>query len=246
VSAANAYALRGDFDQALTRYETAGKLFGASRDRDGQGMALLGLAQAFQSLERCDAAEAAYQEAQRCFQDCGARRRECQVVYAWGNLCREQARFERAMELYARGVFLAEAEGDQGRRAEGHRRIGDAWADQGNVSDAIVSYQTSLDIANGAGNAAEQRQTWSSLGRLYATLRRPFDAITCFEDALALVDEETYPEEEVALLFHLAEARLDAGQRNEALETWSRAVVIAETVADPTVAAMAGLSRATR
>jgi tetratricopeptide (TPR) repeat protein len=147
------------------------------------------------------------------------------------------------MELYARGISLANAEGNEARRAEGHRRIGDVWADQGNFSDAIVSYQTALDLANEAGNGAEQRQTWSSLGRLYATLQRAVDAINCFEHALALVDEETYPEERVALHFHMAEARLDVGQHNEALAAWSQAVAIAQEVEDPTVSEIVGMVR---
>jgi tetratricopeptide (TPR) repeat protein len=231
VSAGNDHALRGQVEQALPLYQAAHDYYAAAEDAEGQGLALLGQAQAYHRQERHAEAEAAYRQSQGRFRQAGARRSECVVVYAWGNLCLERSQHEQARSLYEQGIRLAEA--DPARQAEGHRRVGDAWAAEGRFERTIVSYQSSLDVARQSGNHDEQRQTWTRLGSLHAALHNSAEAIRNYEAALTLTDEATYPEEKAAILVQLNLAFQDTGQMERAREAWGNAIELARNMDDP-------------
>ena len=233
VSAGNDQLLRGESEQALPLYQEAHNYYAAAEDIEGQGLALLGQAHAYHRQERHAEAEVAYRQSQRRFQPIGVRRRECLVVYAWGNLCLERSEHERARNLYQQGIRLAEAEADPARQAEGHRRMGDAWAAEGRFERAIVSYQKALDVARKPSNRDELRQTWTRMGGLYTGLQNFGEAIRSYEQALALADEATPPEEKAAILVQLNLAYQGAGQVEKAREAWGNAVQLAQKVDDP-------------
>jgi tetratricopeptide (TPR) repeat protein len=237
------HLIQGDFEKAIDFCQRAYEYYLAAQDFVGQGMALQGQAFAYQNLEQPDEAEEAYQQAQTRYQEGDAHNRECRLVYAWGNFCLEQSRFDQAKELYSRGIQLAEAEGDETLQVEGHTRMGNAWSDQGRFELAITSYQTAIDIAQSVGERTEQRQTWISLGRLYQSLQNPVDAIRCYEEALLLVDDQTSTNDEAAILVSMNMTYQALGQYKEAQERWKKALALAQEMGDPNFLNLVRLSQ---
>jgi tetratricopeptide (TPR) repeat protein len=224
----NDYALRGQDASALPFYRRAYENFEIAHDRGGRGLAALALAVSSQGQDLHEKAEELYQEARSCFFEIGMRSRERQVLYGWGNLCRERSQLERARMLYLEGIQLAHDEIDEQGEAQGYRNLGDTWAAEGHFSEAISYCQKGLQLAQHAQDRNEQRQSLHSLGSLYSSVGDRKEAIECYTQALQLADESTNPAELVGCLIALSMESSAIGLQQQALKFWEEAAELAK------------------
>lgn len=241
VEAASEHVLRGEDKDALALYKQASAHFQTAHNRKDQGLTLWGQAQAFANLGQLNAAKEAFSEAQDCFQECGAGKLECELIYDWGNLYVEETDFNQARKLYDQGIRLAQAEGDEMLQAEGYSKIGYTWAQQGHFEQAIENYQKAIKAARLAGDVRQQLMTWIDLARLHYSLDIPQEMLRCCQEALSLVGDTTYPEDQAAVLVQATRAYKALGDRENALKNWEKAMALAQEAGYPQLLEMVNL-----
>jgi len=213
----NDFLMQGKSEDALRSYERAYNCFLACQDIQGQGIALFGKAQAHQQQDEHTLAENCYKQARRCFVQISDRVKECTLLYAWGNLCRERSQPQKARNFYYQGINLLQGKANEEQIPEGYKRIGDSWADERRFDKAITYYQKALKIAQKLENVDEEQKIWISQGALYGSLENLEEAIYCYKKALSLTNESTYPEDRVMIELYLSQTYQALAEKEEAL-----------------------------
>ncbi|XP_011488610.1 tonsoku-like protein isoform X1 [Oryzias latipes] len=116
--------------------------------------------------------------------------------------------YEAAIREHQQELSLSESLDDVIGRAVANRKIGECYAEMGNIKAALKHQQCHLDLAHSVGDHAEVQRALATIGRTYlfryesdqskSSLKKAEDA---FRKSLAIVDERlggTVPDREIA------------------------------------------------
>ncbi|XP_051942316.1 tonsoku-like protein [Hippocampus zosterae] len=140
-------------------------------------------------------------------------REEANICNQLGELLSKNGAYEAAIQEHQQELSLSEVLNDVIGRAVANRKIGECYAELGNIETALKHQRLHLDLARSVGDHIEEQRALATIGRTYLfcfesdqsrkSLEQAEDA---FRKSLAIVDDlkGTVPEREI----HEMKARL--------------------------------------
>jgi tetratricopeptide (TPR) repeat protein len=135
-----------------------------------------------------------------------------------GVLCREQGRFDEAVELLTGAGAAFDALGDEHRRAVARRNLADAHRYSGHLDDAIAEFAASLEVFERYADLRSAAGALGGMGDALRGLSRWADAQSRLEGSLALYRRLGDPAEQARTTVLLAMLCRDRFQNPRALE----------------------------
>lgn len=150
-----------------------------------------------------------------------------------GENCFQQGRYAQARSHFEEAMRLAEQAG--ARREVGiiHQNIGNVWCALGRPELAISCYQKSLGYCRSLGNPYDEANVLVNLAGACADLGRPAEAALHFRAAEQMARDVGALYELQNTLIRAAEFQLSSRQYGTALESYQRAMRIAEEIDSP-------------
>ncbi|XP_015240634.1 PREDICTED: tonsoku-like protein [Cyprinodon variegatus] len=168
---------------------------------------------------------------------------EANICNQLGELLSRNGKYEAAIEEHKQELALSEVLNDVIGRAVAHRKIGECYAEMGNIEAALKHQRCHLDLARSVSDHAEEQRALATIGRTFLfryesdqsrnTLKQAEDA---FRKSLAVVDDRlggTVPEREInemkaRLYLNLGLVCDHLGEHKRCSEFIRRSVFIAE------------------
>lgn len=233
-------------EKAIVATSQALQLHEATNDRSGKGLALtlLGLwntvkGEDYRAIEL-------HKEAIAIFQDIGDRNSEAIALNAVGQAYEHLKDFKTALLNYEaalqifqdRGAVDFEA-GTIGKVAMIHRLLG-------NHEQALLLYERCLKLSRAAGKQRTEANALSEIAIVYAAQQRTKDTLQQYHRLLKFYERINDPRGQAVALNELGSFLLQIGRKEEAAESFRRA--LSEKATDPTVTidALYNLARAER
>ncbi|XP_077395947.1 tonsoku-like protein [Festucalex cinctus] len=139
-------------------------------------------------------------------QNCSNIREEVNICHQLGELLSRNGDYAAAIEEHQQALTLSRVLNDVIERAVANRKIGECYAELGNIETALKHQRCHLDLARSVGNRIEEQRALATIGRTYLfcfesdqsreSLKQAEDA---FRKSLTIVDDlqETIPEREI-------------------------------------------------
>jgi tetratricopeptide (TPR) repeat protein len=180
---------RGDYRQALERFEQAYESSARLNDEDRKSVALHNRAMALVSLGRPEEAMSCYEEELGIVERSGDAIAQAQTLNNMGDLLNQQDRYDEAIDVLQRSIALRQRLGDDrgvaiclGNIAAAHRR-------QGEFARAKAAYERILATFERIGDRPHQVTTILNLGRVAKELNNLDEAEGLFRQATAIATE---------------------------------------------------------
>ena len=159
-----------------------------------------------------------------------------------------EARYADALQQYQAAMSLVEAAHGEdwvaSRRQLSAANIATVYQKMGQYQRALDTYSNLLKSSSALATA-EQAQLLANMGTLYRRLGDPFKALDTYHAAQVLYRQHGMRNGEISVLNNIGIAQgLDLGRLNDALQTFERALTMAETSQDRPVALHSLLYRA--
>ncbi len=151
------------------------------------------------------------------------------LVTLYNNLGEAYAKkydYKEALEVYEKGLALAEAKADQAGQARLLRNMGDALEDCGRPFQALGFYNRALAIYRAVEDRNGEGSAFICLGNAYQFLGQYAQAIEFYQQALAIFREIGNRQGEAASLGNLGNVYQLLGQYAQAIEVQQQALVI--------------------
>jgi len=202
-------------------------------DRQGEGVTLGNLGNAYADLGQVEEAIASYTQALEIAREIGDRRNEGNWLGNLGNAYAALGQVKEAIESYIQALDIARQIGD--RRNEGNwlGNLANAYAALGQVEEAIEYHQQALAISREIGDRRGEGLDLGNLGLAYAALGQVEEAIEYHQQALAISREIGDRRGEGNHLGNLGLAYRDLGDIPHARQYLSQALTIFEEIKSP-------------
>jgi len=166
----------------------------------------------------------------------------CQAMGAWGAVCALAKAIDSYLDLrgyWTERVTVAKA-GLAGAQAAGERseegcflsRLGNAYADLGEMQQAVAHHEEALTIAREIGDRQSEGADLGNLGNAYAVLEKMQKALACYRQALAISQELGDRQGEGADLGNLGNLYAALGDARQAISYYEQALTIAREIGD--------------
>ncbi|KAM9355817.1 tonsoku-like protein [Pholidichthys leucotaenia] len=168
---------------------------------------------------------------------------EASICNHLGELLARSGDYQTAIREHQRELALSEVLNDVIGRAVANRKIGECYAEMGNIEGALKHQHRHLDLARSVRDHAEEQRAWATIGRTYLfryesdqSKKSLEQAEEAFRKSLAIVDdclEGTVPGQEVSemkarLFLNLGLVCDHMGDPKQCSEFIRRSVFIAE------------------
>ncbi|MFK0171038.1 ATP-binding protein [Streptomyces sp. NPDC090306] len=108
----------------------------------------------------------------------------------------------------------------------------------GRHREAVAACQEALPLLQSAGYRSMEAATWDTYGYALHRLGEPQEAAVHFETSARMLGEVFNRYQQAAVLGHLAEARMDTGERDAARAAWLTAAGLLDLLGNPEADAM--------
>ncbi len=206
-------------ESSLKAYQFIGK-------REGEGISLGNLGNAYAALGELRKAIEFYERALTIDREIGDRRGEGADLHNLGLAYADLGEFRKALELYERALVNSRELGD--RRGEGAilGNLGNIYADLGENRKALEYYEKRLRIAREIGDHRGEGNALGNLGLSYANLGDVRKAIEFYEQALLNNRQIADRRGEATSLGNLGNAYSILGDVRRAIEFYEQTLVI--------------------
>ncbi|MBN2585788.1 MAG: tetratricopeptide repeat protein [Candidatus Fermentibacteraceae bacterium] len=224
------YRMTGRMDEAEACYRTALESARETGREGFQGKVLCNLGILSRIRGDLEGAGRYFHDALEKNQESGDPRVEGVILGNLGNFYFDQGLLEKSVEYYQRALALTREVGD--RRSEGIAlgNLGNPLIDIGEVDQALDHYRQALRLHREIGNRRSEGITLVNLGVLYYERDRFEEARECYEKALEINVETGNRRVEAITLASLALLRVRSGDRSGALEYFTEAFSMIETL----------------
>ncbi|HKG79316.1 MAG TPA: tetratricopeptide repeat protein [Pyrinomonadaceae bacterium] len=204
------------------------------QDREGEGVALSNLGNAYRNLGETRRAIHFLEQALLIDRELGDRRGEGVDLGNLGNAYFRLDETRRAIQFYEQALLIDREIGH--RRGEGNALggLGSAYFTLGETRRAIQFYEQRLTIAREIGDLRGEGNALGNLGNAYFTLDETRRAIEFYEQTLLIHRDIGDRRGEGSGLFNLSLALDQLGDRAQAIQHAEQALIIYEQIEDPT------------
>jgi tetratricopeptide (TPR) repeat protein len=223
---------QGQYDSALSRAQTALKIFQEKErlDYEGKTYHLIGLIHYAQG--RYAEALEAFQKALAIRERIGDQQGIATSYNNIGAIHHAQGRYAEALESYQKALTIRERIGDQQGIADCYNNIGTIHAKQGRYAEALESYQKALTIRERIGDQQGIANCYNNIGAIHHAQGRYAEALEAYQKALT-IQERIGDQQGIADCYNNIGAIHHAqGRYAEALESYQKALTIRERIGD--------------
>jgi tetratricopeptide (TPR) repeat protein len=223
---------QGQYDSALSRAQTALKIFQEKErsDYEGKTYHLIGLIHYAQG--RYEEALEAFQKALTIRERIGDQQGVATSYNNIGIIHETQGRYAEALESYQKALTIFERIGKQQGIATSYNNIGIIHKTQGRYAEALESYQKALTIFEHIGEQQGIAECYNNIGAIHADQGRYAEALESYRKALAIY-ERIGDQQGIASCYNNMGVIHEAqGRYAEALESYQKALTIFERIGD--------------
>jgi tetratricopeptide (TPR) repeat protein len=221
---------QGQYDSALSRAQTALRIFQEKERLDYEGKTYNFIGPIHYAQGRYDEALEAFQKALTIFERIGDQQGIASSYNNIGNIHADQGRYDEALEAYQKALIIRERIGDQQGIAGCYNNIGNIHADQGRYDEALEAYQKALIIRERIGDQQGIAGCYNNIGLIHADQGQYAEALESYQKALA-IRERIGDQQGIATLYNnIGLIHADQGQYAEALEAYQKALTIYERI----------------
>ncbi len=220
-------ALKGDAEsssQAKEKLEMARALWQKLGDRYGQGVALYGLGQAWQSQFQFQKAFECYDQAIAHFRAAGAQREAAVMQNLAGRALVAVGAIQRGIDYFleTRQFWLATI--DRAGEADALYSLGFAYGRLHDYQKALAYYEQALPLHRELGNRRQEAQTLNNIGTIYAQQSDYRKAIPYFREAQEIWQAQKNTLSVINALTNLGVAYAGLNEDQKAVEYYQQAL----------------------
>jgi tetratricopeptide (TPR) repeat protein/serine phosphatase RsbU (regulator of sigma subunit) len=223
---------QGQYDSALSRAQTALRIFQEKErlDYEGKTYHLIGLIHYAQG-RHAEALEA-YQKALAIRERIDDQQGIASSYNNIGLIHAAQGQYAKALEAYQKALAIRERTGDQQGIANCYNNIGTIHYAQGRYAEALESYQKALAIQERIGDQQGIATSYNNIGIIHETQGRYAEALESYQKALT-IRERIDDQQGIATSYNsIGIIHYDQGRYAEALEAYQKALTIRERIGD--------------
>jgi tetratricopeptide (TPR) repeat protein/serine phosphatase RsbU (regulator of sigma subunit) len=223
---------QGQYDSALSRAQTALKIFQEKERLDYEGKAHNLIGSIHHAQGRYAEALEAYQKALTIFERIGDQRGIADCYNNIGVIHANQGRYAEALEAFQKALTIRERIGDQQGIANCYNNIGLIHKTQGRYAEALEAYQKALSIQERIGDQQGIAGSYNNIGLIHKTQGRYAEALEAYQKAL-FIQERIGDQQGMAGSYNnIGNIHYAQGRYAEALESYQKALTIRERIGD--------------
>jgi tetratricopeptide (TPR) repeat protein/serine phosphatase RsbU (regulator of sigma subunit) len=223
---------QGQYDSALSRAQTALRIFQKKERSDYEGKTYNFIGPIHHAQGRYDEALEAFQKALTIRERIGDQQGIADCYNNIGIIHAAQGRYAEALESHQKALTTRERIGDQQGIARSYNNIGLIHYAQGRYAEALEAYQKALTIQERIGDQQGIAISYNNIGNIHKTQGRYAEALEAFQKALAIC-ERIGDQQGIAISYNNIGTIHDAqGRYAEALEAYQKALAIRERIGD--------------
>jgi tetratricopeptide (TPR) repeat protein/serine phosphatase RsbU (regulator of sigma subunit) len=223
---------QGQYDSALSRAQTALRIFQEKERSDYEG-------KTYNFIGPIHHAQGRYAEALEAFQKALTIRERIGdqqgIATSYNNISiihAAQGRYAEALEAFQKALTIRERIGDQQGIADCHNNIGNIHYAQGRYAEALESYQKALTIRERIGDQQGIAICYNNIGTIHDVQGRYAEALEAFQKALT-IRERISDQQGIADCYNnIGLIHADQGRYAEALEAFQKALTIRKRIGD--------------
>jgi tetratricopeptide (TPR) repeat protein len=223
---------QGQYDSALSRAQTALRIFQEKERSDYEGKTYNFIGPIHDAQGRYDEALEAFQKALTIRERIGDQQGIATSYNNIGLIHYAQGRYAEALEAYQKALTIQERIGDQQGIATSYNNIGLIHYAQGRYAEALESYQKALTIQERIGDQQGIANCYNNIGLIHADQGRYAEALEAFQKALTIF-ERIGDQQKIAECYNnIGIIHAEQGRYAEALEAYQKALTIRERIGD--------------
>jgi len=223
---------QGQYDSALSRAQTALKIFQEKERLDYEGKAHNLIGSIRQDQGRYAEASEAFQKALAIFERIGDQQGIASSYNNIGIIHHAQGRYAEALESYQKALTIRERIGDQQGIADCYQNIGVIKVYQGRYAEALESYRKALTIRERVGDQQGIANCYNNVGNIHVAQGRYAEALESYQNSLSIF-ERTGDQRGIAISYiNIGNIHVAQGRYAEALESYQNSLSIFERTGD--------------
>jgi tetratricopeptide (TPR) repeat protein len=228
----NAYYSLGQYPQAIGFHQKSLAIERKIGYRSGEATSLQNLGNAYSSLGKHRQAISFYEQALAIKHEIGDRSGEAGSLNNLGTAYGSLERYPQAIYFFQQSLAIQREIGDRKGEANSLNNLGNTYRSLRQYPQAINFLQQSLTIQREIGDRKGEANSLNNLGSAFRSVGQYPQAINFLQQSLAIKREIGDCNGEADSLFNMgnALARLNHGQRYEALQSYQQALAIYEAL----------------
>jgi tetratricopeptide (TPR) repeat protein/serine phosphatase RsbU (regulator of sigma subunit) len=221
---------QGQYDSALSRAQTALKIFQEKERLDYEGKTYLLIGSIHHAQGRYAEALEASQKALTIFERIGDQQGIASSYNNIGAIHKAQGRYAEALESYQKALTIRDRTGDQQGIASSYNNIGAIHYAQGRYAEALETFQKALTILERIGDQQGIASSYNNIGAIHKAQGRYAEALEAYQKALT-IREHIGDQQGIASSYNnIGIIHYAQGRYAEALEAFQKALTIQERI----------------
>ncbi len=221
---------QGQYDSALSRAQTALRIFQEKERSDYEGKTYNLIGSIHHAQGQYTKALESYQKALAIFERIGNQEGMATLYNNIGSIHAAQGRYAEALESYQKALTIHERIGNQEGMATLYNNIGNIHKNQGRYGEALEAFQKALAIYERIGNQQGIANCHHNIGNIHYAQGRYAEALEAYQKALALYEHTGDSWGMAACYNSIGNIHTDQGRYAEALESYQKALTILERI----------------
>jgi len=223
---------QGQYDSALSRAQTALRIFQEKERSDYEGKTYNLIGPIHHTQGQYTKALESYQKALAIFERIGDQQGIADCYNNIGNIHADQGWYDEALESYQKALTILERIGDQQGIASSYNLIGIIHYAQGRYAKTLEAFQKALAIRERIGDQEGIAGSYNNIGVIHKTQGRYAEALEALQKALTIF-ERIGDQQKIAECYNnIGTIHADQGRHAEALEAYQKALAIRESIGD--------------
>jgi tetratricopeptide (TPR) repeat protein/serine phosphatase RsbU (regulator of sigma subunit) len=223
---------QGQYNSALSRAQTALKIFQEKERSDYEGKAYNFIGLIHHAQGQYAKALESYQKALAIFERIGDQQGIADCYNNIGNIHADQGWYDEALESYQKALTILERIGDQQGIASSYNLIGIIHYAQGRYAKTLEAFQKALAIRERIGDQQGIAGSYNNIGVIHKTQGRYAEALEAFQKALTIF-ERIGDQQKIAECYNnIGTIHAEQGRHAEALKAYQKALAIRESIGD--------------
>ena len=226
----------GNGNRALSEITQAQKLSAAANDKTGEGLALTLLGLFYSFTNEIEAAMDLHQKAIDIFHAVGDRHSEAVAINGIGQVYWNLRKFDNAQLKFEASLRLLENIGALDLVAVTAFKLATVHVAKKEHDQALAYFERCLTLSRAAGKVRNEMNLVSEIAMVYSDQNRPDKAVALFQQVQQFYEKiHDVRGQAIALNNYGDFLLLKRGQKEEALNVYSRALSLSEQVGDPDI-----------
>jgi len=225
---AEIFELRGNYPEALMRYEEALQIAIQLGDLPTKAVLLNNIGMIYDAQGNYAEALKRYEEALQIDEQLGNLSGKAARLNNIGEIFRVQGNYQKALKRYEEALQIDEQLGNLSGKATRLNNIGAIYDAQGNYTEALERYEEALQIDEQLGNLSGKATRLNNIGEVFRAQENYSEALKRYEEALQIFEHLEDLAGKATLLNNIGAIYKEQGDYIEALKLYEEALQIDE------------------